>query len=304
MHLARPSNGGDGGRGESDSALKIKAVAPWFGSKRNLAPRIVEMLGKHVSYWEPFCGSLAVLFAKPVSTIETANDLHGDLINLCRVLKCEKTAIELYGRASRMVMHEDLFTEAAQRYRDRGNNPADDEPDIDRADAFLVCSWYGRNGVAGTKSYNQGFCLRFTKNGGHAAKRWLSVVESIPDWHWRLRNVTILNRDAFELLERIEDAKRVVIYVDSPYIVKGAKYIHDFTADDHARLAAALSRFKKTRVIVSYYDHPQLTELYPGWQRRTIEVTKSLVNQGMRDCSGAKKAQEVLLSNEPAGLFA
>jgi len=64
------------------SEMKIKAIAPWFGGKRNLAPRIVELLGKHRVYWEPFCGSMAVLMAKLPCVMETVNDLHADLINL------------------------------------------------------------------------------------------------------------------------------------------------------------------------------------------------------------------------------
>jgi len=47
----------------------------------------------------------------------------------------------------------------------------------------------------------------------------------------------------------------------------------------------------------------RLEELYPGWRRDSIEVTKSLVNQGMRDKGGAVKATEVLLVNEDPGLF-
>ena len=39
--------------------MQIKALAPWFGGKRTLAPRIVAELGPHRAYWEPFCGSLA-----------------------------------------------------------------------------------------------------------------------------------------------------------------------------------------------------------------------------------------------------
>ncbi|MFN0195471.1 MAG: DNA adenine methylase, partial [Planctomycetaceae bacterium] len=46
----------------------IGAIVPWFGSKRNLAPRIVEVIGPHQAYWELFGGSLAVLLAKPVAT--------------------------------------------------------------------------------------------------------------------------------------------------------------------------------------------------------------------------------------------
>ena len=64
---------------------RISALAPWFGGKRTLAPAIVEELGPHTAYWEPFCGSCAVLFAKPPLAFEQINDLHGDLINLAMV---------------------------------------------------------------------------------------------------------------------------------------------------------------------------------------------------------------------------
>ena len=33
------------------TAMKVKAVAPWFGGKRTMAPRIVEEIGKHRAYW-------------------------------------------------------------------------------------------------------------------------------------------------------------------------------------------------------------------------------------------------------------
>ena len=46
---------------------KITAISPWYGSKRILAPRIVELLGDHKMYYEPFCGSMAVLLAKPAA---------------------------------------------------------------------------------------------------------------------------------------------------------------------------------------------------------------------------------------------
>lgn len=286
--------------------MKISAIAPWFGGKRTLAPVIVRELGDHRGYWEPFCGSMAVLLAKEPSTFETVNDLHGDLINLARVLACEESAVDLYSRLSRMLMHEAFFHECAERWKERGNAPAGDSPNIDRAYDFFVCSWMGRNGVAGTQSYNQGFSVRYTKNGGHAATRFNSCVESIPAWHQRLRKVTILNRDALELIERIEDAVGVVIYCDPPYLVKGARYVHDFAdgfmgnRNDHERLAQALQRFRRTRVVVSYYDHPALASLYPDWTLLHTPTVKALVNQGRRDQGGAVEAPEVLLINGPA----
>ena len=90
------------------------------------------------------------------------------------------------------------------------------------------------------------------------------------------------------------------IYVDPPYLVKGAKYVHDFEAQDHQRLAAMLGRFKKTRVVVSYYDHERLDGLYAGWTKRHLKANKALANQSPRKTSGAVKAPEVLLINGPS----
>lgn len=277
--------------------MKVSAIAPWFGGKRNLAPEIVAELGPHTAYWEPFCGSMAVLLAKPQCTMETVNDLHGELINLARVIRDEQLGAKLYRRLRRSWMSRDLQVEVAERCKARKNAPAEEVPSLDRAYDYFLASWMGRNGVSGTNSYNQKFCLRFTKNGGHAAKRLASAVESIPAWRRRMRNVTILNDDAFSLLERIEDAKGVAIYCDPPYLVKGAKYVHDFSASDHVRLAELLHRFKRTRVVVSYYDDPRLDELYPGLRKRSIAASKALVNQGRRDAGGAVVAPEVLFVN-------
>lgn len=281
----------------------ITALAPWFGSKRTLAPIIVQELGPHRAYWEPFCGSMAVLLEKPEASMETVNDLHGDLINLARVIRDPSAGPALYRRLRRTWMHEDIFNEAAASYRQRGNCPAGDTINSDRAYGFFICSWLGRNGVQGTQSYNQGYCVRYTKNGGHGGTRLSNATASLPAWRRRMRRLTILNKDAFDLIAKIEDAPGVVIYADPPYLVKGARYVHDFhdgfmdRLNDHERLAESLCRFKKTRVVVSYYDHPSLKSLYPGWTARAVHTTKSLVNAGKRDEEGGTVAPEVLLIN-------
>ncbi len=281
------------------STVLIAALSPWCGSKRNLAPTIAEELGPHSCYWEPFCGSMAVLLCKAACPMETVNDLHGDLINLGRVIQDAKLAPQLYRRARRVLGARQFSDEAAARFRERGNMPASDVPDLERAYDYLLSSWMGRNGVAGTSSYNQGFSRRFTVNGGHSGKRWASVVQSIPQWRRRMRQVTILSEDGIGLIERIEDHPRVAIYCDPPYLVKGAKYVYDFVAADHERLAAALRRFTAARVVVSYYDHPDLEKLYPGWTQRKIEVSKAMASQGSRTANDVR-AMEVLLMNGPS----
>ena len=281
----------------NDPAMLISAIAPWFGSKRTLAGRIVAEMGTHAAYWELFMGSMAVLLEKPPCPMETVNDLHGDLVNLARVIVHQAHGPALYRRLRRTLASHALMNEAAARCAGRESSPAGEVPDVDRAYDYFATSWLGRNGVSGTQSYNQGFSRRFTKNGGHAAKRWVSAVDSIPAWRRRMRNITILSECGIGLAERIEDADGVAIYADPPYIRKGAKYVHDFTAEDHARLAMVLRRFKRTRVVVSYYDEPEVRELYAGWTFVECPTTKALVNQGLRDKKGGKVAPEILIIN-------
>lgn len=302
-------------------AMKIKAIAPWFGSKRTLASRIVNVIGKHRVYWEPFCGSCSVLFAKERATYETVNDLHADLVNLALVLRDQRLAEELYLRVNRTLFHESLLPIAKQWLTQHHDNAAESlatGPNVDWALWYLIFSWMGLNGISGTPLGHTGtFAARYSGTGGNGATRWASVGDSIPSWHQRLVGIQILRRDAFEIIPRIKDEEGTAIYVDPPYLVKGAKYVHDFDSpvdyspepnnpavpmrkiDRHELLAIYLNRFKKTRVVVSYYDAPRLDELYPGWHKIDCAVAKAMVNSGKRGQSGRTEAPEVLLVNEP-----
>jgi len=279
----------------TDSGMKNKAAAPWLGSKRNLAPVAITLLGLHRVYWELFCGSMAVTFAKKPCVMETVVDLHADVTNLAKVLQVEELALKLYARTARTLMSDQLHQEARNRLVEARQVELDG-PDLDRAYDYLLCSWQGRNGAAGTACYNSGFCVRYTSNGGHAAKRWKGVIESIPWWHQRLLNVTVLRRDVFEVGEKIEDKAGTAIYCDPPYFEKSAKYLHDFTDEDHERLAELLGRFKETRVVLSYYQHDRLDELYPTWTKHYKTVAKAMSHQNKRG-ENKTKAIEVLLTN-------
>lgn len=281
-------------------APKIKAIAPWFGGKRTLAPVIVEELGQHKAYWEPCCGGLAVIMAKEPSSHEIVNDLHGDVVNLARVIASDE-APKLYERLQRTT-HCDALVEEGRALI--VNDYQSGRPDLERAYWFFVVSWSGRNGVSGTERGNYQMAVRWTSGGGSGSGRFRSATESMPWWHQRLRNVEILRRDLFQVIPRIADEKGTAIYVDPPYLRTGArsgsaKYLYEFVAGDHSSLAAELSRFCQARVVVSYYDEPQLADLYKGWTKRTVYRSKNLHVQNRR---GSKKtvAPEVLLLNGPS----
>jgi len=290
----------------------IGAILPYFGGKRNLAARIVEALGPHKAYWEPFCGSMAVLFAKKPCELETVNDLHGDLVNLARVIRDEELGLKLYEKLARTLYCEELFSESKERWSalaaDKINAAPDINggPDIDRAYEYFVTSWMGINGVSGTARYNYQFAVRWCRGGGQGATRWQSVIESMPAWHKRLRSVVIMNRDAFEVLCNIKDSGDTAIYCDPPYFYKSDKYVHDFEGEDHKRLAEALRRFRKSKVVVSYYDCPEVRTLYEGFEILSMGKSyASLRNATRGKKKKARKEQtEILLVNQrQEGLF-
>lgn len=275
--------------------IKISSLAPWFGAKRKIAAQIVEIIGSHRVYWEPFCGSMAVLLLKPPCEMETVNDLHGDMINLARVIQDKEKGFQLYDKLSRTLYAEELWKESKERWM-AGTSGSD----LNRAYDYFVVSWMGINGVSGTARYNYNFAMRWCVGGGQGARRWRSTVESMPAWHKRLQNVVILQRDAFEILNNIKDDSFVVIYCDPPYFDKSDKYLHDFAAEDHERLAKSLQRFKAARVIVSYYDDPKLDGLYEGFTKiKLASSTQSLRNATRGPKKKPRKKQvEVLLVNQ------
>ncbi len=302
--------------------MKVRALAPWFGGKRTMAPLVVTELGKHTQYFEPFCGSMAVLFAKEPSQKETVNDLHGDLINLARVIQLRESAETLYEMLCRTIFSEDLLDQARKQLDDESSLSlivSHLEPDnpiaIERAYWYFIACWMGRNGTAGTDRIDYQIAVRWTKSGGSPTVRCFNSRESLPAWHQRLQNVVILRRNAFMIMDRFEDVKETAIYVDAPYAGetrgkikdgRGGRYKHEFDhegdmfgGDDHTKLAETLRGYRNARIVVSYYDCPRIRQLYDGWTFVEHTRQKHLHAQNGRG-TRPKEAPEVLIVNGPS----
>lgn len=271
----------------------ILALAPWYGSKRTLAPVIADALGEHSFYFEPFCGSAAVLLAKKPGNVEMINDLHGDLTNLARCLKHRSAGAELVRSTRRVLFCEGVFEDAVADIAEPF--PEGRGLHVDRAVSFLIASWMGRNGIAGSRETGS-LAVRWAAGGGDPAVRWQSVVRSIPAWRSRLARVQILQRDAIEILWKLADKPGLAIYADPPYLAKSGRYVHDFDSRHHEQLAQVLGRFRNARVVVSYYSHPLLSSLYPfpHWMRTEVPVRKFMGNTSGK---AAGAAPEVLITN-------
>lgn len=273
-------------------------IAPWFGSKGGLSRWIVPYFGEHAEYWELFCGSMAVLMAKPVCLKEYANDMHWDLTNLARVIQDPVAGPRFYRRVRRTLVCDGILADSSAIIT--GSCLLGDGPDVERAYHYFVVSWMGRRGLAGTveeqKTQERGTIDYSRKDNGTV--RWRSCVQSIPQWHRRLANVAILNRDAFEIVDKIIDRPGTVIYADPPYFEAGNKYSHAFAENSHERLVGALSRFKHAMVVVSYYEHPEVLALWP--EAQWVHLRRR-VNKNLSHVTGqTSHATEMLLINRSA----
>lgn len=279
--------------------MKIAGIAPWFGSKRMMAPDIVKQLGPHKYYFEGCAGSMSVLLAKEPSDHEMACDLHGALTNLAWIVQNEHTAAELFNRLQRTLYSDELFLQSKTWLAT--NEPTDDgKAYVDWAYHYFIASWMGRNGVSGTKRSNYQLATRWTSGGGSGPLRFRSAVESIPAWLDRLRNVQILRRDLFEILPKLEDEPGLAIYCDPPYLdntmTGNSRYLFHFDKSQHRCLAEQLARFVHARVVVSYYADPWLKELYPGWTFVDHSRFKQLHSQNKRGASESVAPEQLIIN--------
>jgi DNA adenine methylase len=286
-------------------AKAVSALVPYFGSNRLLAHRVGELLAGCTHAVVPFAGGMSELLHITARTI-VVGDLHRDVINLANVLRDPEMGSRLIRELRRLPFHEDVLRFAQEQCRSEAEPPAG-QPVWDRlwnyhlALNYFVCAWMGRNGTAGTDGeFRGGLSVRWDAGGGDSATRFRSAVEALRDWRKVIPRCTFLVRDCFELLADVKDRAGHGIYCDPPFPDAGEGYRHNpgpaGSAEErafHVRLAQRLSEFKACKVVLRFYRHPLVEELYPVAQWRWVEL------KGGKTQTNAP-APEVLLVNDTA----
>lgn len=233
----------------------MNAILNYPGAKWGLAQTIVELMPKHRSYLEPFFGSGAVLFNKPLSAIETINDIDGDIVNFFTVLRecpqelAEKIALTPYSREVFDDAHENRGTDA-----------------FDKAYRFAIRSRMGH----GFKTYQKtGFKIDvYARERSYCVDVWNKMPELLIEAAMRLKQVQIENRPALELIKKFNH-DNVLIYADPPYLLNtrgGKQYRCEMNEQDHMELLAALADHKGY-VILSGYPSEMYDRELSGWHK-------------------------------------
>lgn len=231
----------------------MKSVLKYPGAKNRLAPWICEYIPKHDVYLEPFGGSLAVLFNKQRSHIETVNDLDGEIVNFFRILRDRSDELE------RMIE----FTPFSRSEYRAAYEPSNDE--LENARRFAVKCWMG---FGCGNLYQNGFKSGQQTNSPNPARAWSELSETLKLATERLKGVQIENLPAVELIERY-NTEDVFIYADPPYLHgtrKNYLYKYEMTDANHEELLNVLVRHSG-KVLLSGYDNDMYNSMLQGWRK-------------------------------------
>lgn len=258
----------------------IVKVIDWLGAKHVLASWITSYFPPHECYIEPFAGSAAVLFNKPIAKVEILNDLDGNVINFFRVLRDKPYELQ--------AMLE-LTPWAIDEFRDCVENPNVGD-DVERARRFFVrCN---QAVSPGGRSWSRVTQLRSSKSQTAIDRTGAThlIISRIPFVANRLKLVQIDNEDVVVVMKKYDHPK-ALFYLDPPYVrttrTSGKKYNHDFIDEDHHRLAE-IAKTRKGFVIISGYPSALYDELFADWEMVTKD---NVVTQG-----GHKRVEALWLS--------
>lgn len=240
---------------------KRRIVFGWYGGKFNHLEWLLPLLPKCHHYCEPFAGSAAVLINRAFSSVETYNDIDGDVVNFFRVLR-DRTDELMKAIAltpfSREEFHKAIYD----------NTP--DITDVERARRFYVRARQARTGLAQTATLGRWANCKNTSRAGMSGvvSRWLGGVDALQEIAERLLRVQIENRPAMDVI-RLYDDPGTLFYCDPPYLhaTRGDARAYGFEMDEaqHRELAAVLDGCRG-KVAISGYRCSLMDDLYKGWR--------------------------------------
>ncbi|MEL7058645.1 MAG: DNA adenine methylase [Acidobacteriota bacterium] len=233
------------------------------GGKAQLAQRLVGMFPPHRQYREPYCGSAAVLLAKP----RVPNELLVDLDDLVvKTLRCIRDRTAELARVCALTP----FARAENEL------PLDEDlEELELARRFLL---QASAGIGSYRKKKNSFRRWRSNEGSAPATVWRGVPQHIRAVGQRLLGVTIESRPALEVIAAT-DARDALFYVDPPYphatrgqggrgFFPSDGYQHEMTDDDHEELLDLLLALTGLAIVSSYPNAIYADRLGgAGWAR-------------------------------------
>lgn len=252
--------------------MEIK-VFKWYGGKLRMAQEINLLIPEHEAYYEPFCGSAAVLLNHPRSPLEVINDLDPEISHFFRVLADEEKGKELVERLSKLYYGKWVFDEAIQAKKQHYRGMSDIEKAVK---TFILI----------TQSFN-GLRKNFSRQAYRDTIAYRENIRmNIPFAHERLANVKVLNMDGIDLIGRLVNNEKAFLFLDPPYrkelrgVGADRAYTCELSHKEQVRLLTTICR-ARCKIMLCGYRAEKGIDLYDtyllphGWKSYKLEdVTK------------------------------
>ena len=255
----------------------LAAPFPYFGGKRRAAPIVWRALGDPSGYVEPFCGSAAVLLARPAFTgrrVETINDADGWLVNTWRALQLspDEVAAHAFGPVVEIDYHARLAWLQERRTPDLVSwlegDPEAHDPKAAGWWLYVVACGIGDPFGPGPWRTVDGH-LRKLPHLGDAGRGLVSYLNLIAERLTRVR----ITCGSWERVVKPSvtrsgaqgDGSRA-IFLDPPYSTSGDLYAHVDTEVSHAVREWCLTKADPDlRIVLCGYDDEHAEMEAAGW---------------------------------------
>ncbi|QOY37736.1 DNA adenine methylase [Anaerobacillus isosaccharinicus] len=251
----------------------------WFGGKAKLSRYLLPLMPKHKVYVEPFGGGGAILTKKERSLVEVYNDIDDQMVNFLLVLRNER---------ERLIKAVQTLPSSRTLFVQWKNEPIPDDPFEAAVRWFyLMQQRINPSNGSGVKS---GWRSSKVKNVAFCYQNAIQRLEAFAD---RMNNVMIECRDFREIIQ-FYDTEQTLMLIDPPYYNFGKCYLGNFEHNSHVDLAHLLNNVQ-SKVILTYYSHPVIEQLYKGWHRFEIPniATGSVTKLGQQK----SRQTEVIFTN-------
>ena len=272
-----------GGKNKKNIQNKILARAPLFYS----------------SYVEPFCGGCGIFWRIDTNIKRWINDLDEDLISVYVALRDRPEEFIKLCREIKPAEKDEPLTSSRpggkEIYNKRLKEVFDDFLTNPSTDKALKYFFFNRTNWGGRTDYTRPSRMYFSNPSG-----WNIVKkDALEKAAQLLKNVRITNEDYNCLLE--EPGNDVFAYLDPPYLVNtgfndgSLLYRHNFTVEDHTRLAQDVHKCSH-KVLLSYDDDKDgiIRDLYSGANFNIYEENWTYCGSS---CRHKKQGKELVITN-------
>ena len=230
----------------------------YIGGKSKLAATIIDLMPKHKSYCEVFCGAAWVFFRKEPSKYEVLNDLDGELVAFYRVLQ---NHLEEFLRQFKWLLASREWFEDFKRQQTAGGLT-----DIQKAVRYYYLQRMCFGGRVRNRTFGTAPMCRPRIN-------LLRIEEELSEVHLRLASATIENLSWQNMIERY-DRPGTFFYLDPPYY-KAPFYSHNLELPDYEELSERLTKLK-SKFILSINDHSEMRRVFDGFQIKPVSLSYSV----------------------------